>query len=69
MIVTQRQIGYLKYYDIKNESGFVALLDGSHQEIYTHKRFFEEEIKEGDKVVFYIKENKSGWIAVRLKKT
>jgi cold shock CspA family protein len=68
MIVAKEQIGYLKYFDFKKESGFVELLDGSHQEIYTHKKFFEQEIKAGDKVTFQIKENKLGWLAVNLKK-
>lgn len=68
MIIAQQEIGYLKYFDIKNEFGFVQLLDGSYQEIYTHKRYFEQDIKEGDKVVFQIKENKTGWLAVKLRK-
>ncbi len=68
MIITEEAIGYLKYFDEKTKIGYVELLDGSHQEIYTHENYFNEAIKENDKVVFQIKENKHGWLAVNLKK-
>ncbi len=67
-MLTKLHIGYLKYFDSDKKSGFVQVLDGSYQEIYTHQRYFDELLQKGDNVQFYIKENKFGWLAVSVKK-
>ena len=64
----QNYKGYLKYYDVIKKSGYVEILDGSYREVYTHQKYFQDAIKEGDKVVFNIRDNRHGWRAVDLKK-
>ena len=60
--------GYLKYYDSVKKSGFVEILDGSYREVYTHQKYFQDTLNEGDKVVFNIRDNRHGWRAVDLRK-
>lgn len=60
--------GYLKYYDSIKKSGFVEILDGSYREVYTHQKYFNDILQEGDKVIFNIRDNRFGWQAVNLRK-
>ena len=58
--------GRVKFFNTKSSFGFIAGQDG--REYYVHAKDLLEEVKEGDEVVYELKELKRGPAAIRVRK-